>query len=75
MPQHQPRTLPETVAHSILVVLTWSYSGSYAYHNVKPIEAIRSSQDDPVNLIRSLAHFRSIKNEELVFVSRAVCQP
>lgn len=69
------RSLPEAVAATPLSILTWSYSGAYAYHTVNPIETIRENQHDTANLIRALAYFRNTKNEELIFVSRAVSLP
>lgn len=66
------QALSESIAGTILSVLTVSYSGAYAYHTVNPIEAIREYQHDTQNLIEALAHFRQIKNEELIFVQRAV---
>lgn len=72
MTPNPPRRLSEAIAGSFLTIFTWSYSGAYAYHTVKPIEAIRESQHDTTKLIRALAHFRNTKNEELIFVSRAV---
>ncbi len=69
----------QALANLVLRVLTFSYSGAYAYHTVNPIENIQSHQQYQGTilrdeLVRALAHFRHTKSEELSFVSRAVCE-
>lgn len=55
-----------------LVILTVTYSGEYKYHTLHPIRAIKLHQGDENAIIRSLAHFRLTKIEELRFVQGAV---
>jgi hypothetical protein len=71
--------LSEAFANVLLSVLTFSYSGAYAYHTVDPIENIKDHQqyeDDRLKkkLINALVHFRNLKSEELSFVTKAVSQ-
>ena len=66
--------LPHAFANVLLSVLTFSYSGAYAYHTVNPIENIKNQQQHEAELIEALAHFRHVKSEELSFVSKAVSQ-
>jgi hypothetical protein len=55
-----------------LVILTFTYSGAYKYHTLNPIRAIKLHQGDESATIKSLAHFRLTKIEELRFVQGAV---
>ncbi|KAI6340269.1 hypothetical protein MCOR25_011230 [Pyricularia grisea] len=68
--------LPRFVASGALKVLTISYSGPYAYHTVDPIERVaelnNATPRDDNQLIKALAHFRYLKNQELEFVGKAV---
>ncbi|TLD13524.1 uncharacterized protein PgNI_04889 [Pyricularia grisea] len=67
--------LPRFVASGALKVLTISYSGPYAYHTVDPIERVaelnNATPRDDNQLIKALAHFRYLKNQELEFVGKA----
>lgn len=67
--------LPRIAAAGALKVLTLSYSGPYAYHTVDPIEKIAELNNakprDDNQLIKALAHFRHLKNQELDFVGKA----
>ncbi|KAI0169921.1 hypothetical protein GGR52DRAFT_487888 [Hypoxylon sp. FL1284] len=70
------QNLPEAILNLLLQILTSSYSGSYAYHTVNPIENIRKHQEvqgdkSRLELVKALARFRNTKDEELSFVSKA----
>ncbi|KAH8885993.1 hypothetical protein GQ53DRAFT_876283 [Thozetella sp. PMI_491] len=68
--------LPHALVGVVLRLLSFSYSGAYAYHTVNPIDKIKNRQQyygeirEP-ELIKALAHFRQNKSDELKFVSAA----
>ncbi|KAH6695326.1 hypothetical protein F5X68DRAFT_227306 [Plectosphaerella plurivora] len=55
----------------IFRIITLSYSGVFAYHTLDPITNIVASQNDARELVKSLKQFRQLKEEELLFVSKA----
>lgn len=59
----------------MLSIITFSYSGAFAHHTLDPITSIVISQNDTRELLNSLVRFRQLKEEELLFVSKAVGPP
>ena len=62
----------------ILDLLTLSYSGALKYHTTDPINKIKENDDyihHREEVMEALAQFRLLKQEELQFVTSAVCEP
>lgn len=62
----------------ILNLLTLSYSGTLEYHTIDPIKLVEKNcyyERQKEDVMEALAQSRHPKEEELRFVSTAVCQP
>lgn len=62
----------------IITLLTLSYSGALKYHTTDPIKVIKKNNDylhHRQEVMEALAQFRLLKQEELQFVTSAVCEP
>ncbi|KAF2469611.1 uncharacterized protein BDR25DRAFT_304343 [Lindgomyces ingoldianus] len=65
--------LLQVFARILQSLLTASYLGAYRYYTLEPIEKIEHYQEEILRgkLIKALADFRHIKDEELSFVAKA----
>ena len=67
------KELLEAFTSILLSLLTVSYLGAYRYYTLEPIKKIENGTSSG-ELMKELIHFRQIKNQELSFVTKAVCQ-